>query len=125
MPDLALGRVHASPMRIERKGEGIQMRGDVAGAARIRVVAPCPPDICRPFEHHKVFLSVLLESNRHAQAGEPRSQDGYTDMMDRSFVVRQPNWKRRAPVFVRKLLTGPIARKNPKHDCILQGLTAR
>src|SRR5260221_11548623 len=65
VPDLGLRRVHAAPIWIEREGEGVQVRGDITGTAWIRVIAPGPPDICRPLDHHKIFLALLLESNRH------------------------------------------------------------
>ena len=76
-------------MRIEREGEGVQVRGDVAGTARVGVVAPCSPDVRRPLDYHKVFLASLLESNRHAQSGEPRPQNGHTNMADTRFVFRR------------------------------------
>ncbi len=119
VPDLALGRVHAAPARIEREGEGVQVRGDVAGAARVRVVAPGPPDICRTLDHHKVLLAVLLESNSHPKAGEPRPQNGHMDMTGMCFTVGRPTWKSRALVIAGMRLAA--ARKNLEHDCFLRG----
>src|SRR5712692_6872669 len=105
-------------MRIECKGEGVQVRGNVAGAARIRVVAPCPPDICRPLDHHKIVVAPLLQSNRHSHPGESRPHDSHTNMTDMRFAVRRLAWKGRGLAFVRKCLA-VAACKNPEHMCFL------
>src|SRR6266699_2917427 len=107
-------------MRIESEGEGVQVRGDVAGAARISVVTPCASDVCRPLDHHKVFPALLLKPNCHPQSGESRPQDGHTDMTDTGIIDRRLTRKGRALLVVRKRLAAATARKNWEHDRILQ-----
>ena len=65
VPDFTLRRKRTAPMRIKCEGEGIQVRRDIAGATRIRVVAPGPPDIRCPLNHDKIVIAALLEANSH------------------------------------------------------------
>ena len=60
------------------------MRRDVALAARVVVVAPGAADVVGALEHDEVVDALLLEADRHAQAGEPAADDGHVDMARRS-----------------------------------------
>ncbi len=73
--DLRLGRAQARPVRVERERERVQVRGHVAGAARVAVVAPGPAETRGALEQHEVVLAALLEPDRRAQAGEAGADD--------------------------------------------------
>ena len=56
------------------------MRGHVAGAAGIRVVAPCAADVVGALEDDEVLHAVLLQPDRQPQPGEARPDDGHAHM---------------------------------------------
>ena len=51
------------------------MRGHVAGAARVGVVVPGAADVVAALEHDEVVDALLLEADRHAEAGEAAADD--------------------------------------------------
>src|SRR5947209_1321173 len=106
-------------MRVEGKGEGIQVRGDIAGAAWIGVIAPCPPHVCRLLDQYKVVIPTLLQPDRYAQSGESRPQDSDPNMMNLRFVVRRLVWKDRGLVIVSKHIAAALTCKNTEHACFL------
>jgi hypothetical protein len=111
-------------MRVEREGKRVEVRGDIAGAAWVGIIAPCSPNICRSLDHYKVILATLLESDRYPQPGEACPQNGYPDMGNIRFTVRRPTWISGALVLAKEHLATSSARKKTEHDCILQELNA-
>ena len=77
VPDFLLEPEGARPAPVRREGEGVQVRGHVALAAGIAVVAPCASDVVGALEHDEVLHPLLLEADRHPQAGEPGADDGH------------------------------------------------
>ena len=63
--DLGLGREGGRPVRVGREGERVEVRGDVAAAAGVGVVAPGAADVAGALEQHEVALA------RPASAGSP------------------------------------------------------
>jgi hypothetical protein len=76
VPDLGLRREEARPVRVRRERERVQVRRDVALAARVRVVAPRAADVGRALEDDEVVLAGLLELDGDAQAREPGAENG-------------------------------------------------
>src|SRR6266567_4697218 len=119
--DFALWRIHPAPIRIGRKRERVQQRGDVTGTTRIGVIAPCPSNVVCPLDYHKIIVAALFQAHRHAQSRKPRSQ--YSDMNMRGTVITigQYIWKGRASIMVvRRHLPAASALENPGHTCFLR-----
>src|SRR5690606_17568437 len=74
-PDLRLRREHARPAGVELEREGVHVRGHVAGAAGVGVVVPRAAERLALLQHDEVVESVLLEPDRHAEAGETGADD--------------------------------------------------
>ena len=51
------------------------MRGDIAGDARIGILAPGPADSLGFFENDKVMDAALFELDTHADARHSRAED--------------------------------------------------
>ncbi len=75
VPDLGLGRERARPVRVQREGERIEVRGDVAAAAGVRVVPPGAAQVVAPVEDHEIVDPHVPEAGGHADAGEARTDD--------------------------------------------------
>src|SRR5205814_9616000 len=75
--------VRAAPVRVEREGERVQVRGDVALAAGIAVEPPGAADVLPALEDREVVQARLLEADGHAQAGEARADDRDVDLAPR------------------------------------------
>jgi hypothetical protein len=56
-------------------GEGVHVRLDVAGAARIGVVAPGAADLVGLLQDHEIGDAGVLELDGHAEPGEPGTND--------------------------------------------------
>src|SRR6266700_2438128 len=93
IPNLRLRRVHATPLWIEREGEGIQVRGNITGTAGIRVVTPRPPNICRALQHYKILITRLLQPYSYTQARETRSKYDDAHMARFFFFVGRLTWQ--------------------------------
>ena len=72
--DLLLWRVQLRPLGVLREGEGVEVRGHVAGAAGVAVLAPGASDARALLQHHEA-APRFLERDGHAQAREPRADD--------------------------------------------------
>ena len=79
LPDLGLRRERPAPVRVGRERERVQVRGHVAGAARVGVIAPGAAQLLGPLEHDEVVDALLLQADRHAQPGEARADDRRRD----------------------------------------------
>ena len=84
--DLRLARERAAPGRVGREGERVQVRRDVALAARVMVVAPRAADVVGALEHDEVVDALLLEADRHAEAGEAAADDGHVHVARRGVL---------------------------------------
>ena len=62
LEDLRLRRERARPVGVGGEGEGVEVRGHVAAAARIGVVAPGAAQLARALEQHEVALAVLEQA---------------------------------------------------------------
>jgi len=94
--DLGPARVGVRPVRVGRERERVEVGRDVAAAARVRVEVPGAADVVAALEHDEVLDALLLEPDRHAEAGEPGADDG--DVMGgvhRSFVPCRLRLQRR------------------------------
>ena len=69
--------------------ERVEVRGHVAAAAGVGVVAPRAPDVTGALQQHEVVVTLLLEPDRHAEAGEAGSDDG--DVVMRAAHVNRLN----------------------------------
>ena len=78
--DLGLARVGLAPARVGREGERVEMRGHVAGAARIGVGVPRAAHVGRALEHGEVLDPFLLEADRHPEAREAAADDRDVDV---------------------------------------------
>ena len=78
--DLGLAGEGAAPAGVLLVGERVQDAGDVAGAARVGVVAPGAAEVVGALEDHEVLDAVLLERDRHPDAGQPGAGDGDLDV---------------------------------------------
>src|SRR6185503_19105307 len=75
--DLGLRRVAARPARVGSEGELVEVRGDVAGRARIGVVVPDAADPLAALEHGDVVVAGALEHRGGADATEPAADDSH------------------------------------------------
>ena len=73
--DLGLRREHSRPLGVEGEGERVEVRLDVAGAARVVVVAPGAADGVGALQDQEVVVTRLLQAVGHGQAGEARADD--------------------------------------------------
>jgi hypothetical protein len=73
--DLGLGGVGVRPVGVGQEGERVEVRGNVAPAARIGVGVPAAANVGGALEHEEVVDPPLLEPNCHAQAGEAGAHD--------------------------------------------------
>src|SRR5207248_1890872 len=73
--DLVPGREHPGPARVLLERERVQVRRDVAGAARIRVVPPGTAEVAGLLQDDEVLAACLLELDPHAQPGKPGPDD--------------------------------------------------
>ena len=75
---LGLLREGSAPPRVGSEREGVQVRGDVAGTARVVVVAPRTSHVVRLLQHDEVVSAFLLQAHGGGQAGEAAADDGHT-----------------------------------------------
>ena len=73
--DVGLRREAARPVALALEGVRVQVRGDVAGRARVGVLAPHSADPIRLLEDRELVEAVLLETDAHAHAGEAAADD--------------------------------------------------
>ena len=73
--DLGLGRVGPRPVALDLERERVEVRGDVAGAARIAVVVPGAADAAPLLEQDEVLEAGLLQPDGHAQPAGSGSDD--------------------------------------------------
>ena len=78
-PDLALRREGVAPVRVLRERELVEQRLNIAGASRITVLAPRPPESGSALEDHEVADPACAQADRHADAGEPTADDHDAD----------------------------------------------
>ena len=77
--DLALRGERARPVRVEGEGVRVQVGRDVAGRARIAVVAPGAAHVAAAFEHHQVLDALPGQADGRTQTGEPGPHHQYVD----------------------------------------------
>src|SRR5690348_3386041 len=75
VPDLRLPREGVRPVRVEGEGVRVQMRGHVAGAARVGVVTPGAADLAGLLEDDEIVAAGPLELDRRAEPREAGSDD--------------------------------------------------
>ena len=63
------------PLRVRLERERIEVRGHVARAARVMVVAPRPADAISALEDHEIPRPRGVQLDGHAEPGEPRPDD--------------------------------------------------
>ena len=78
--DLGLARVGVGPAGVGGEGEGVEVRGHVAGTPRVGVEVPGAAHVVSAFEHGEVLDPLLLEADRHAEAGEAAADDRDVDV---------------------------------------------
>src|ERR1022692_3976038 len=72
---LLLRREQPAPRRVQLEGVGVQRGGHVAGAARILVVVPGPPEVVAFLQDHEVVEAGLLQGDRHPDTAESGAND--------------------------------------------------
>ncbi len=80
LEDLRLGRVVARPLRVHREGERVQVRGDVARAARVRVRPPRAAEPARALEDDEVVDALLAQPDGGAEAAEAGADDRHAHL---------------------------------------------
>lgn len=80
--DVRLAGEAARPVGVGREGEGVEVRGNVAGAAGVAVVPPGAADGVRPFQHHEVGDPGATQSDRGAEAAEAGADHRHPDVRD-------------------------------------------
>src|SRR3954462_9611767 len=70
VPNLGLRGEGARPLGVRGEGERVQVRGHVARAARIAVVAPRATDVVGLLQHDEVLDPGLAQADGHPQPGE-------------------------------------------------------
>jgi hypothetical protein len=80
-PDLRLRGEGARPLRVRGEGERVQVRGHVAGAARVAVVAPRAADVVGLLQDDEVLDPSLTQSNGHPQPGDAGADDGHPHIL--------------------------------------------
>jgi hypothetical protein len=66
----------------------VEVGGDVAGAARVGVVAPRAADVARAFEDHEVVDPLLEQAHAQGEPREPGTDRGYADVSWERIRVR-------------------------------------
>src|SRR5918995_607488 len=72
--DLVAHGIRAVPV-VPRERERIEIRRDVALAARVAVRPPGAADVRAAFEHDEILDALLLEADRHPEAAEAGADD--------------------------------------------------
>src|SRR5258708_39192840 len=80
VPDLLLRREGARPARVGLEGERVEMRGHVARATRVGVVAPGAANVIGALQDDEVLDAVATQGDGHAQAAEAAADDGDADV---------------------------------------------
>src|SRR5262249_51044160 len=73
--DLGLGAVRLRPFLARGEGEGIEVRGHVAGAARIAIVPPGAADARRLLQDGEIAVAGLAEPDGGADAAGAGADD--------------------------------------------------
>jgi hypothetical protein len=76
--DLGLRGEPPRPVRLRGEREGVEVRRDVAGRARVGVGAPDAADVVAPLEQHEVLDAGLLQPDGGRHAAEAGSDDRHT-----------------------------------------------
>ncbi len=79
--DFRLRRKHAAPVGIGREGKRIQMGWHVAGTAGVVIYPPGAADTRLFLKNDEIIFTLLLEANRHAQAGKPGADNRHLMML--------------------------------------------
>jgi hypothetical protein len=95
--DLRLWGVDPAPAGVRGERERVQVRRDVAGRARVRVVAPRPADAIAPVEDDEVADPGLPEPDRHADTGETAADDRHRDVVTHRPDATHPARRGRSP----------------------------
>jgi hypothetical protein len=74
--DLGLRRVAARPPRVGRERELVEVRRDVAGGTRVRVVVPDAADALAALEDRDVVVARAAQQRDRADAAEAAADDG-------------------------------------------------
>src|SRR5205085_549084 len=93
-----LGRIGVAPLGVQGEGEGIEVRGDVALAARVAVVPPGAADVAVLLEDDEVLDPLLAQADGGTQAGEAGADDGDAtvghmaspEAVERSSIISTP-----------------------------------
>src|ERR1022692_1123681 len=75
LPDLPLRSEQPAPRRVQLEGVGVQRGGHVAGAGRILVVVPGPPEVVAFLQDHEIVEAGLLQGDRHPDTAESGAND--------------------------------------------------
>ena len=75
LQDLVAHRVRAVPVVVRRERERVEVRGDVALAARVAVRPPGAAHVVAALEQDEVLDALLLQADRHAEAAEAGAHD--------------------------------------------------
>ena len=84
--DLAARREQPRPARVRRERQRVEVRGDVARDARVRVLPPRAADLTGLLEHDDVGDAGLAQPDREAQPAEARADDGDAHVLRRAAV---------------------------------------
>ena len=82
--DLGLPGEGPGPVRVGREGQRVQVRRDVAGAARIGVVPPDAADLQLALQHGEV-LAPAFEGVGRGQPAEPGADNDDAEMLRHGF----------------------------------------
>ena len=75
LEDLLVARVGLGPVVFAAKREGIEVRGDIAGGARVRVVEPRAANLGSRLEDLEGRDSCCLQAHGHTDATKARAND--------------------------------------------------
>ena len=118
LEDLRLGGVGARPARVGRKGERVEVRGNVAAAARIGVVTPGASQVARTLEQNEVALAVTHQTHGHSDAREAGADDDHAVVAHVRRSLPAPLRSRRAPPRTRpSAAPWPTPRRIPRATC--------
>ena len=94
--DLTAPGEGAGPCRMRMRREAVEVRGDIAGHARIGVVPPCSPRFVGPLDEDEVRSAGSFQGDRHRDAGEAGADDRCGDPHERGSASAwgcRPPWR--------------------------------